>query len=557
MINRNLYIFITILFSVFSYGQVSILSETNTKEYEVKEPFKLNIGLEISGNNLEQQTPVKLPDLSKFEILGNASEVFSFIDPDTGVLVKQMIYQLVLEPKQSGKIKIGSALVQVNGKIYKTEAFDIIVKENSKKESEKILAKNVQLSMETKNSSAYAFEPISITLKASGKNFHNFRKIHHIQLPRNKVKVYPISLNQNEIEIGNTASQVIASFIVYPDKTGIYSIPAALAKLENEQLTSNTLNINIKPLPQGAPSHFKNAVGEFGLEIIKLNDQAFANETFEILIKLSGQGNFDHIELPKILESTDYQILNKPKKSTNITTTSKGLVGEITEHYIIIPKKEGNMILNIEDFSFFNPKNNKYQNISKTENILVSNTPQDSTIEKLMDDTGHILKKVELSPISQKEEKEAPLKSIFIGVFALSIIGGISVWIFRKKNKKRKTKIIPEKITTIAETEEILKHKLFVGKEYYFRSMQKDLENNMPLSFFEHYDELHHDAEEQVNLESNKSIEEFLEDTTDNHFVQEFKAFRGKIQVEKYAPIHEDLYKLYNDIIKFYSKIMK
>lgn len=555
MINRNLYIFITILFSVFSYGQVSILSETNTKEYEVKEPFKLNIGLEISGNNLEQQTPVKLPDLSKFEILGNASEVFSFIDPDTGVLVKQMIYQLVLEPKQSGKIKIGSALVQVNGKIYKTEAFDIIVKENSKKESEKILAKNVQLSMETKNSSAYAFEPISITLKASGKNFHNFRKIHHIQLPRNKVKVYPISLNQNEIEIGNTASQVIASFIVYPDKTGIYSIPAALAKLENEQLTSNTLNINIKPLPQGAPSHFKNAVGEFGLEIIKLNDQAFANETFEILIKLSGQGNFDHIELPKILESTDYQILNKPKKSTNITTTSKGLVGEITEHYIIIPKKEGNMILNIEDFSFFNPKNNKYQNISKTENILVSNTPQDSTIEKLMDDTGHILKKVELSPISQKEEKEKPYKGIIGGFSILGILGGILIFFLRKR--KRKAIKTPEKITTIAETEEILKYKLFIGKEYYFRSLKKDLENNMPLSFFEHYDELHYDAEEQVRLESNKNIEEFLENTTSIGFVQEFKEFREKIQIEKYAPIHQDLNEYYNNIIKFYSKIMK
>ena len=131
MKNRFLYVLISL--SIFSYGQVSILSETNTKEYEVKEAFKLNIGLEILGNELEQQTPIKLPDLSKFEILGNASEIFSFIDPETGTLVRQVIYQLVLEPKQAGKIKIGSALVQVNGKIYKSESFDIFVKENSKK----------------------------------------------------------------------------------------------------------------------------------------------------------------------------------------------------------------------------------------------------------------------------------------------------------------------------------------------------------------------------------------------------------------------------------------
>ena len=100
---KNRFLYVLISSSIFSYGQVSILSETNTKEYEVKEAFKLNIGLEILGNELEQQTPVKLPDLSKFEILGNASEIFSFIDPDTGMLVRQVVYQLVLEPKQASQ----------------------------------------------------------------------------------------------------------------------------------------------------------------------------------------------------------------------------------------------------------------------------------------------------------------------------------------------------------------------------------------------------------------------------------------------------------------------
>ena len=87
--------------------------------------------------------------------------------------------------------------------------------------------------------------------------------------------------------------------------------------------------------------------------------------------------------------------------------------------------------------------------------------------------------------------------------------------------------------------------------------MRRDLDNNLPLSFFEHYDELHYDAEEQVSLESNKSIEEFLGDTVNQDFAQEFISFRKRIQMEKYAPIHEDIKSLYEDIIKFYSKIMK
>ena len=557
--NRFLYIFI--LFSVFSYGQVSILSETNTKEYEVKEAFKLNIGLEISGNELEQQTPVKLPDLSKFEILGNASEIFSFIDPDTGMLVRQVVYQLVLEPKQAGKIKIGSALVQVNGKIYKSEPFDIFVKENSKNEN--FSAKNVQLKMETTDNSYYVFEPIVITVKALGKNFQNFRKINHLQLPQGKIKTYPIHSKEHDIEIYNAiSSQHISSFITYPDKFGNYNVPPALAKLENEKLSSNSLNINIKPLPQGAPENFKNAVGNFELKVVKLLNQAKINQVYDILITLSGHGNFEYIELPKILLSDNYKILNKPKKTSNFIATSKGLKGEITEHYILIPQKKGNIELNIEDFAFFNPKTNQYHNISKKDSIFVSDSIKDiknSSFEKLISNTESIFKTGNSSPnFQKKEENKNSGKNIYIGVFIFSsfvILSKIFIKIYR--NKKKKISPTSESITTIAETEEILKHHLFIGKEYYFRSMKRDLDNNLPLSFFEHYDELHYDAEEQVALESNKSIVEFLEETVNHNFAQEFISFRKKIQIEKYTPIHENLEFFYEDIIKFYSKIMK
>ena len=561
---KNRFLYVLISSSIFSYGQVSILSETNTKEYEVKEAFKLNIGLEILGNELEQQTPVKLPDLSKFEILGNASEIFSFIDPDTGMLVRQVVYQLVLEPKQAGKIKIGSALVQVNGKIYKSESFDIFVKENSKKENEIFLAKNVQLKMETTDNSYYIFEPVIITLKAHGKNFQNFRKINHIQLPQGKTKAYPIHTQEYDIEVSDAySSQNISSFVTYPDKFGNYNIPPTLAKLENEKLSSNSLNINVKPLPQGAPENFKNAVGNFELEVIKPHYQAKINKAYDILIKLSGHGNFDHIELPKILSSNDYKILNKPKKISDFIATSKGLKGEITEHYILIPKKEGIVNINIEDFSFFNPKTNLYHNITKKDSIFIPNSTKDmknSSFDKLMDDTENILKEAELSPISEeKEENKISWKNVSVGTFMfllIIILTGIFIK-FSRNRKKKASKILPESITTIAETEEILKHHLFIGKEYYFRSMKRDLDNNLPLSFFEHYDELHYDAEEQVTLESNKSIEEFLEDTVNQDFAQEFISFRKRILTEKYAPIHEDMKSFYDDIIKFYSKIMK
>lgn len=547
------------MFSIFGYGQVSLLTETNTKNFEVKEAFKLNIGLELTGNNLEQQTPLKLPDLSKFEILGNASEAFTFIDPETGMMVKQIVHQLILEPKQAGKLKIGSALVQVNGKIYKSEAFDIFVKENNRKNNE-LFSKDVSLSMEVQNTDKYTFQPIKIILKAHSKNFQNLRKIGQIQLPK-YANIHPISLEKQDIEIeeygDEKASQIIASFILFPENSGNIIIPPALAQLDKEKILSNKLKINVKSLPKNAPHNFTNAVGNFEINI-KTPDKIRVNQPFDIFIKLSGEGNLNQISLPKILES-DYYTIFQPKKTIKTTPSANGLTGEITEHYVLTPKKEGNIDILIEDFVFFNPQKNTYETINKTHHInsLASNE-ENSTIEEMIDDTEHILKKVDLSPIpSKKDKKNINWITIFTISIALGVILIIGFYILKFRKKKRATNIQKDKITTIAETEEILRNSIFIGKDYYFRLMKKALEEGNYTLFFEYYDELHCDAEQQIELYENKNINQFLENTINSEFAKDFDNFREKILLEKYAPIHQDLYDFYNNIVKFYSKIMK
>lgn len=551
------YILSFFLISVLGYGQVSLLSETNTKNYEVKEPFKLNIGLEITGH-LEQQTPLKLPDLSKFEILGNASEVFSFVDPETGIVVKQIVYQLILEPKQAGKLKIGSALVQVNGKIYKSEAFDIFVKENHRKTYNTLSAKDVHLSMEVENTDRYAFQPIKIILKAQSKNFQNLRKINQIQLPK-YAHIHPINLKKQDIEIQEygeeSASQTIASFILFPKNSGNIIIPPAFAQLDKKKILSNNIKINIKPLPKNAPKNFVNAVGNFKINI-QTSEKIIVNQPLDLFLKLSGEGNLNQISLPKILESNDYKIFH-PKKTIKTTPTSNGLQGEIVEHYILIPKKEGKINILIQEFVFFNPQKNIYETIHKNYNIKSLHiAEQNLNTEEIPNNTGHILKKVDLSPIPS--QKNINWSFIFTTIIFLGIITGFIFWIFRKKKKNIITSIPQEnKITTIAETEEILRNTIFIGKDYYFRLMEKSLKEEKYSLFFEYYDELHNDAEQQVELYEKTSISQFLENTINPAFAKDFEKFREKILLQKYTPAPHNLYEFYTNIVKFYSKIMK
>ncbi|MDO4763965.1 MAG: BatD family protein [Flavobacteriaceae bacterium] len=553
---NNFHILFLILSPLFAWGQVLIFSETNTKEYETTEAFRLNIGLEITGN-LEQESPIKLPDLSKFEILGNAFEEFSYIN-NSGMQVKQIVHQIILEPKQAGKIKIGSALVQINGKLYKSEPFDISVKEKSKKSLDINALKNIYLTLETENNSSfYPYEPIKVLVKAYSKTPHLFRKLHQINFSKQQNSYFKLS-HRDEVEEYDDfwTSQIISSFLVFPENIGNFEIPSVLVKFENEKIHSNSLRINIKPFPQNAPKSFDNAVGNFALEIIIPSTHIEKDQGFDVIVKLSGEGNLSHINLPKIIKSIDYKFF-KPTRKTNFIATDYGLKGEITEHYVLIPQKEGDININLEEFSFFNPKDKQYHLINKTHaiNITAKENPLIRTEE-----VGHLLKKTELLPISPKQEKSKIQQYVILLIlFILIALLGIFLMVFRKKKQKiTATQNLQENggITNISETEEMIKNTLFIGKDYYFRMLKSAIERKDKNLFFEHYEEFHNEIEKRVHLIENQNFKEYLL-SLGNGLWEEYEDLNKKIQIEKYAPVSQNLQEIYQKTEKFYSKIME
>ncbi len=559
------YILLFIL-PIFGYGQVTLLSETDTKEYQVREPFNLSIGLEIIGENYQQQSPVRLPDLSKFEILGNATESVAAIDPETGNVVRQVLYHLILQPKHAGKTRIGSALVQVNGKTYKSEPFEILVRDGKRKHD--AWGRSVSMVMEVLDKEVYENQPVNVVLKlkANPHNYLDFRKVNQIKLPQKTKNIYTVNLKREDIEIDKndeTAMQVIASFVVVPEKDGNLFVAPATALFNEERILSNPLKIHVKKLPEGAPRGFKNAVGKFDLEVEIPKEEVEVNQPMDVFVKLKGKGNIIGAELPKIVESEDYTILKPTQK---IEVKESELSGEKTDHYVIIPKKEGEITIRYENFAYFDIDEKQYQTINSDDIKILSLSKEDmdspkSTLGKMMDDTGHILKKVNLLPVSEKEKEEESFdfgRFAGIGLLVFSSLLAIYFFTFRKKKPKQWSSVQEDdKITTIAETEELLKENISIGKEYYFGALKNAADKGDSASFFENYQELHTEAENQIKRLKNQTISEFLEEIENADFVKDFEQFRTEIQEVKYAPVHEDLYEFYNDIVKFYTKIME
>jgi batD len=557
---------LSFILPIFGYGQVTLLSETDTKEYQVREPFNLSIGLEIIGENYQQQSPVRLPDLSKFEILGNATESVAAIDPETGNVVRQVLYHLILQPKHAGKTRIGSALVQVNGRTYKSEPFEILVRDGKRKHD--AWGRSFSMVMEVLDKEVYENQPVNVVLKlkANPHNYLDFRKVNQIKLPQKTKNIYTVNLKREDIEIDKndeTAMQVIASFVVVPEKDGNLFVSPATALFNEERILSNPLKIHVKKLPEGAPRGFKNAVGKFDLEVEIPKDEVEVNQPMDVFVKLKGKGNIIGAELPKIVESDDYTILKPTQK---IDVKESELSGEKTDHYVIIPKKEGEITIRYENFAYFDIDEKQYQTINSDDIKILSLSKEamdspTSTLGKMMDDTGHILKKVNLLPVSEEENEEESFdygRFAGMGLLVFSSLLAIYFFTFRKKKPKQWNSVQEDdKITTIAETEELLKENISIGKEYYFGALKNAVDKGNFASFFENYQELHTEAENQIKRLKNQTISEFLEEIENADFVKDFEQFRTEIQEAKYAPVHEDLYEFYNNIVKFYTKIME
>ena len=557
---------LSFILPIFGYGQVTLLSETDTKEYQVREPFNLSIGLEIIGENYQQQSPVRLPDLSKFEILGNATESVAAIDPETGNVVRQVLYHLILQPKHAGKTRIGSALVQVNGKTYKSEPFEILVRDGKRKNE--AWGRSVSMVMEVLDKEVYENQPVNVVLKlkANPHNYLDFRKVNQIKLPQKTKNIYTVNLKREDIEIDKndeTAMQVIASFVVVPEKDGNLFVSPATALFNEERILSNPLKIHVKKLPEGAPRGFKNAVGKFDLEVEIPKEEVEVNQPMDVFVKLKGKGNIIGVELPKIVESDDYTILKPTQK---IDVKESELSGEKTDHYVIIPKKEGEITIRYENFAYFDIDEKQYQTINSDDIKILSLSREamdspTSTLGKMMDNTGHILKKVNLLPVSEEENEEESFdygRFAGIGLLVFGSLLAIYFFTFRKKKPKQWSSVQEDdKITTIAETEELLKENISIGKEYYLGAIKNAVDKGDSANFFENYQELHEEAENQIKRLKNQTVSEFLEEIENADFVKDFEQFRTEIQEAKYAPVHEDLYEFYNNIVKFYTKIME
>lgn len=126
-----------------------------------------------------------------------------------------------------------------------------------------------------------------------------------------------------------------------------------------KHLSTNSLTVNVKPLPGGAPDGFNGAVGKFTAKADVDTREVRANEAITYRLTINGSGNLMLIDAPDINFPKVFEVYD-PQIDDNISRTSSGISGSRTFEWVLIPRNQGNYEIPAFDFAYFDPASGKY-----------------------------------------------------------------------------------------------------------------------------------------------------------------------------------------------------
>lgn len=136
-------------------------------------------------------------------------------------------------------------------------------------------------------------------------------------------------------------------------------------QIYRQRVASKSLSLNVKPLPQPRPAGFSGGVGtNFKFNVSATPDQVETDNSIQVKVAVSGEGNLKILSLPKPQFHQDFDSFD-PKESSNLKAGANGFIGSREAEYLIIPRRDGDFEIPQLSFSYFNTEQGKYVTLSQ------------------------------------------------------------------------------------------------------------------------------------------------------------------------------------------------
>ncbi len=385
---------------------LTVTAETDRTSVEINENLYLTVT--VAGDSASVPEP-KLPNMQNFNVYSSGrSQSISIIN---GKITTSVSFTYILTPRFLGAQTIPSITVS-NGK-EKAAAPEIRITVSKAAQGAAQQAKPARraaggaraakgdqlfLKAETDRKAAYVGEQINFSIRfytavplSSNPQYipPSFKNLIAEDLPpvRNgettingvrysyseiKTALFALTPGPAQIKPASVIAQVSVDDQLDPFDPNFFQKMMAMsgAQGQSRQLSTDQLDIEIKPLPGGAPASFAGAVGSYTVSAASDRSDAKAGEAVNFSVTVNGSGNLKAVTAPKLPDLADFKVFDT-MSSLDVRKDNDVISGRKTFTYILVPRSEGRKTIPPVKFSFFDPKTGGYREL-QTEPVTMN-----------------------------------------------------------------------------------------------------------------------------------------------------------------------------------------
>lgn len=405
------------------------------------------------------------PDLKGWTVIQGPS-TSSSVSIINGARSSTISYGYLLSPRSVGLLTIGKAEITVGNKTLYTDPITIKVTKASPQaqisgqDVKALSKKDIFITAKATPEKAYVGQQVLIEYKlftvVNVENYNilrnpEFKGFHSNNIPR-------LSNDSREIVNGRTyVTKVIHAASIYPIQNGKFEIDPLhvrasvvvddgrsnpnsfflLPTTEGVNLVSNSIEIEILPLPQPIPPNFSGAVGRYTMtsRIDQLNVKM--NDAISITSYIEGDGDLNRVSKPFLnLDSNSFQLYEPKITKENTDYKLSGFIGMRELIYPVVATKPG-MHKIVPSFVYFNPDSQKYITLApEAFNLNVSGGTKSGNKDVAQQHKEEILEELKLIKNPRLSSNHFIGTSLYFLCLSLPLIGWLAVYVIKKRKEQ-------------------------------------------------------------------------------------------------------------------------
>ena len=362
---------------------INVAVTLNRDKIGMDEQAVLTIEIDGAGRDIP---PPDMPTLSMFDVRNQGqSSNFQIVN---GVMSSSITYRYALLPKKAGVWPIENISVVYNNKRYKGNSVTLtVMKEessvgNSTEERGRTTDGRLRVAFmeaEVDKPNPYVNEQVTLTLKFYvGSSRTSSPEINTpVTTGFWAERVGSSTTYQQQIN-GHVYKVYEVRFALFPTQTGELTIERVVGRItvfrdllmfggEEATTRSNPVTVSVRPLPTaGRPDQFTGTIGAYGMKTQVDKTTVEVNQPVTMTVRIAGTGNIKSVAEPIIPELADFRVYQASARE-NVTRNNYDLGGTKIFEEVFVPRRPGNLKIPALTFNYFNPKTNRYEEVTSRE----------------------------------------------------------------------------------------------------------------------------------------------------------------------------------------------